>query len=140
MTAMSPEPDYSPRQGPGLTSPPPTSQSAPVADPDVAAAVRLLHRRQGWSRAGVTSFMAFLLAYGAYANAQSQGASAPSWFLDMIIALGALTTASIMAAVVYSVRLRRRPPRSPHATRAARMPTTIRPGTWLRGPCAGSGC
>jgi hypothetical protein len=122
MTAMSPEPDYSPRQGPGLTSPPPTSTSAPVAGPDVAAAVRLLHRRQGWSRAGVTSFMAFLLACGAYANAQSQGAPAPSWFLDMIIALGALTTASIIAAVVYSVRLRRRPP----AVRAQADPLAAR--------------
>jgi hypothetical protein len=122
MTAMSPEPDYSPQQGPGLTSPPPTSQSAPVADPDVAAAVRLLHRRQGWSRAGVTSFMAFLLAYGAYANAQSQGASAPSWFLDMIIALGALTAVSIIAALVDTALLRRRPP----AVRAQADPLAAR--------------
>ncbi len=121
MTAMPPEPDYSPQQGP--TPPPaafqasafppplPTSKPGPlVADPDVAATVRLLHRRQGWSRAAVTSFMAFLLAYGAYANAQSQGAPAPSWFLDMIIVLGALTAASIIAAVVDTALLRRRPP------------------------------
>jgi hypothetical protein len=125
MTAMSPEPGYGPGQGPGPTSPPPTSQPPPVADPDVAATVGLLHRRQGWSRAGVTSFMAFLLAYGAYASAQSQGAPAPSWFLDMIIALGALTAASVIAAVVYSVRLRRGPAavRAQAAAIAARHPS-----------------
>jgi len=81
-----------------------------VADPDVAATVRLLHRRHGWSRAAATSFIALVLAEGAYANAQSQGAPAPSWFLGMIIALGALTAVSIIAAVVDTVLLRRRPP------------------------------
>jgi hypothetical protein len=124
MTAMSPEPDYGLQQGPGLTPPPPTSKPAPVADPDVAATVRLLHRRQGWSRAGVTSFMAFLLAYGAYADAQSQGAAAPSWFLGMIIAVGALAAASIVAAVADTALLRRRPPaiRAQAAPIAARHP------------------
>jgi hypothetical protein len=118
-----------------------------VADPDVAAAVRLLHRRHGWSRAAATCFIAFVLAEGADASAQSQGTPAPSWFVDMIIALGALTAGSIIAAVVYSAQLRRRPPRSgrrpprsPHATQAARMPTTTRPGIWSHGSCAGSGC
>jgi len=81
---MPPEPDYGSQQGPGPTPPPsayPPPMSKPgtlAAGPDVAATVRLLHRRQGWSRAAVTSLMAFLLAYGAYANAQSQGAPAPS--------------------------------------------------------------
>ncbi len=78
-------------------------------EPDVAATVRLLHCRRGWSRAAGTSLVAFLLAYAASANAESQGASAPSWFLDMIIVLGALTAISIVAAVVYSARLRRMP-------------------------------
>ncbi|MGD0609650.1 MAG: hypothetical protein ABSA53_39525, partial [Streptosporangiaceae bacterium] len=64
MTATSPEPDYSPQRGPGPTPPPsafPPSASKPgplAADPDVAATVRLLHRRQGWSRVAVTSFIA----------------------------------------------------------------------------------
>jgi hypothetical protein len=82
----------------------------PDADPDVAATVRLLHRRQGWDRAAITSIIAFLLAYSACASAQSQGAPAPSWFLDMIIVLGALAAVSIIAAVVCSARLRRTPP------------------------------
>jgi hypothetical protein len=125
MASMPPEPDYIRPDNPGPMPPPPALQAAfpppayppatsepgpPVADPDVAAAVRLLHRRQGWSRAAATSFIAFVLAEGAYANAASQGAPAPSWFLDMIIAVGALTAVSIIAAVVYSARLRRRPP------------------------------
>ena len=96
----------------------PSDPGTPVADPDVAATVRLLHRRHGWARVGVTSFFAFVLAYGGYANAESQGAPAPSWFLDMIIVLGALTAASIVAAVVDTVLLRRRPP----AVRAQAVP------------------
>jgi len=54
----------------------------------VAATVRLLHRRQGWSRAFVTSLLTFLLACAAYGSAGAQGTPAPSWFLDMIIVLG----------------------------------------------------
>jgi hypothetical protein len=134
MTAMPSEPDYSSQKGPGLTPPPPAFQASafppsadppptskpgtPVAGPDVAATVRLLHRRQGWARVTVTSFIAFLLAYGVYANAESQGAPAPSWFLDLIIVLGALTAVSIVAAVVDTVLLRRRPP----AVRAQAVP------------------
>ena len=88
-----------------------TSQPGPaVADPDVAATVRLLHRRQGWGRAAFTSFIAFALAYGAYANAESQGTPPPSWFLVIVIVLGALTVVGIVAAVVDTVLLRRRPP------------------------------
>jgi hypothetical protein len=95
-----------------------------AADPAVAATVRLLHRRHGWSWAAVTGFIAFALAEGANANAQSQGAPAPSWFADVIIALGALTVVSIIATVVYSALLRRRPPavRAQAAPIAARHP------------------
>lgn len=117
MTAMPPGPDRSPQAEPGPDTPagrlPGTSLPAagvPAADPDVAATVRLLHRCHGWSRATVTGVFAFLLAYGGYANAKSQGAPPPSWFLDMIIALGALTAVSIVAVVVSSMRLRRTPP------------------------------
>ena len=95
-----------------------TMTATPAADPDVAATVRLLHRRQGLGRAAVTSFIAFLLGYGAYADAQSQGTAPPSWFLDMIIVLGALTAASVIAAVVDTALLRRRPP----AVRAQAVP------------------
>jgi hypothetical protein len=90
--------------------------------PDVAATVRLLHRRHGWGLAAMTSLLAFLLAYGADASAQSQGAPAPSWFVDMIIALGALTVLSIFAALVDTVLLRRRSP----AVRAQAAPLAAR--------------
>lgn len=87
--------------------------------------MRLLHRRRGWARVALTSFLAFLLAYGAYANAQSQGAPAPSWFVDMIIALGALAIAGIVAAVADTALLRRRPPavRAQAAPLAAHHPS-----------------
>src|ERR1700722_1031325 len=96
----------------------------PVTDPEVAAAVRLLHRRQGWGRAAATSFIAFLLAVGASSSAQSQGTPPPSWFRDMIIVLGALTIVGIVAAVGDTVLLRRRPPaiRAQAIALAARHP------------------
>jgi len=98
---------------------------APVADPDVAATVRLLHRRQSWGRAAVTSFIAFALAAGASSSAQSQGTPAPSWFRVMIIVLGALTVIGIVAAVVDTALLRRRPPavRAQAAPLAAHHPS-----------------
>jgi hypothetical protein len=105
--------------------PPPTSKPDRAADPDVAATVRLLHRRHGWSLVAVTSFIAFLLAYGACADAQSQGAPAPSWFLDLILVLGALTAVSIVVALADTVLLRRKPPavRARAAPLAARHPS-----------------
>jgi hypothetical protein len=89
----------------------PAPQTGPLtADPEVAATVRLLHRRHGWSRTAVASFFAFVLAEGANANAESQGTPPPSWFLDLVIVLAALTIVGIVAAVVDTVLLRRRPP------------------------------
>lgn len=79
-------------------------------DPDVAATVRLLHRRQGWSRTAITGFIGSALTYGAYTNAQAQGSTPPSWFLAIVIALGALTLGSIVAVAVDGALLRRRPP------------------------------
>lgn len=106
MTAMPPAPDGSPQQ-----SPSPGSGPGPlVTDPDVAAAVRLLHRRQGWGRAAATCFLAFLLGAGAYSSAQSQGTPPPAWFRDIIIALGALAIVGVVAALADTVLLRRRPP------------------------------
>jgi hypothetical protein len=60
MTVMPPESDYSPQEGPGPAPPPPVLQASafpppaakpgtPASGPDVAATVRLLHRRQGWA-------------------------------------------------------------------------------------------
>ena len=81
-----------------------------AADPELAAIVRLLHRRQGWARAAVTGFLAFLLGAGAFSSASSQGTPPPSWFGDIVIGLGALTIACIIAALADTVLLRRRPP------------------------------
>ena len=91
----------------------------------MAATVRLLHRRQGWGRMAVTSFIAFILGDGAYSSAQSQGTPPPSWFAVIIIVLGALTVVGIGAAVLDTVLLRRRPAtvRAQAAPLAARHPS-----------------
>jgi hypothetical protein len=66
----------------------------------------------------VTGFIAFLLASGAYSSAESQGTPPPSWFLGIVIALGALTFVGIVAAAADTALLRRRPP----AVRAQAVP------------------
>lgn len=83
---------------------------ADAAGPDVAAAVRALHRRDGWTRATISSFIACLLGVGMYASANSQGTPPPSWFLGIVIALAVLTGVSIVAVIVASQQLRRTPP------------------------------
>jgi hypothetical protein len=90
----------------------------------VAATVRLMHRRHGWGLAAATSLVASCLGYGAIANGNAQGASAPPWFADLTIALLVLFVVSIIAMVGYSVRLRRRPSavRAQAAPLAARHP------------------
>jgi hypothetical protein len=82
----------------------------PAVGPDVAATVRLLHRRQGWRRTAITGCFAFFLAAGGYSSAESQGTPPPFWFLVIVIALGALTIIGIAAAVVDTALVRRRPP------------------------------
>jgi hypothetical protein len=81
-----------------------------VADPDVAAAVRLLHGRHGWALAAITSSIAFVLAEGGAASAQSDGTPAPPWFLGVAGAFGVLAVVCIVVAAVCSTRLRRTPP------------------------------
>jgi len=93
-----------------------------VADPDVTATVRLLHRRHGWSRVAITSFFAFLLVFGACANAQAQGAQAPTWVLNIVVVLALLTAVGIIASVVDTALLRRKPP----AIRAQAIPLAAR--------------
>jgi hypothetical protein len=113
----------------------------------VPATVRLLHHRQGWVRAAVTGFLAFLLAFGGYSSASEQGTPPPFWFLAVVIALGGATIVAIVAAVMVTAVLRRSSPATraqaaPLAavTRGARMPTTTRPGTGSPGRSAGPGC
>ena len=97
----------------------PSSQPGTVvADPDVAATVRLLHRRHGWGWTAITSFIAFALAYGASSSAQSQGTPPPFWWSVMVIVLGGLTVVGLAAAAVDTALLRRRPP----AIRAQAVP------------------
>ncbi len=105
-------------RGPGESGP-------PAVGPDVAATVRLLHRRQGWDRTAVTSLLAFLLVGGADVYAEAQGAPAPLWFVVIVIVLGALAIVSIAAVVVDSVLLRRLPPgvRAQAAPLAAHHPS-----------------
>jgi hypothetical protein len=108
-----------------------------AADPAVDSTVRLLHRRHSWARLAATSLIAFALAGGAYSNAVSEGTPPPAWFLDVVVVLGALTVAGIIASVADSVLLRRRPPevraqaapiaaRHPHRPHALRYPVRHR--------------
>jgi hypothetical protein len=87
-------------------SPPP----ADAADRDVAEAVRLLHRRHGWSDAAGASFLACLLATGASGNAAENGTPAPAWFEGIVFGLGGLTVICLVAIGIYSARLRRLSP------------------------------
>jgi hypothetical protein len=91
--------------------------------------VRLLHRREGWSRTAVTCLIAFILAGGGYSSAESQGTPPPSWFGVLVIVLAALTIVAIVAAAVDSALLRRKPPtvRAQAAPLAARHPSRPRP-------------
>jgi hypothetical protein len=102
-----------------MTAMPPEPGASPLAtDPDVAATVRLLHRRQTWGRAAATSFLVFLLAAGGASSAQSQGTPPPTRFEILVLVLAALTVVGIVAAVADTVLLRRRP----SAARAQAVP------------------
>jgi len=120
-----------------------SSPQADAADGDVAGTVRLMHRRHGWNRAAITGAIAWALAEGASVNAAQQGTPVPSWFSDIVLGLGALTVVCIIAAVVYSNRLRRRPAavraqaapvaaRHPHGPRAHHYPPRHRLTWYIR--------
>lgn len=81
----------------------------PAGDPEVAAAARLLHRRQGWGRTAITFLIGFALAGGGYSSAQDAGTPPPLWFAVVVIALGALAVVGIVVAVVDTMLLRRKP-------------------------------
>jgi hypothetical protein len=92
---------------------------------EVAATVRLLHRRHGWAQLAFVGLIAFALTDGANANAQQEGTPSPSWFVAIVIALGVLTVVGIIALTVDSALVRRRPDevRKQAATLAARHPS-----------------
>jgi ABC-type Fe3+ transport system permease subunit len=79
------------------------------ADPEVAATVRLLHRRQGWGRAAWGFAIAFLLAGGGAYSAASQGTPPPLWFDLVVAGFGVLAVVCIVAVVLDTRALRRRP-------------------------------
>jgi hypothetical protein len=90
---------------------PQNSQQGDVTEPPaVSAAVRLLHRRHGWTRLTITSFIAYAFGEAVSLNAASQGTPAPSWFGTIVVVLGAMTVAGIIAVVVCSAQLRRTAP------------------------------
>jgi hypothetical protein len=76
----------------------------------VSTAVRILHRRHGWTRLAITSLIACAFGEAVSLNAASQGTPAPSWFTAIVIVLAALTVAGIIAVVVSSAQLRRTAP------------------------------
>lgn len=88
---------------------------APTATADArqAAAVRLLHRRHGWSVTAAWAGLAFLLSYGAYLNAVNEtgtdSGSGPFIMRVIIAATAALTLIALVIVAVESQRLRRLP-------------------------------
>lgn len=91
--------------------------AAPGAEPDAAgaapgaaASVRLLRRRQRWSRAAGTLIVLGLLGWAAGHEASSSGAPPPLWYQLVIAGFGAVGVACAAVAVVQSVRLRRSSP------------------------------
>jgi hypothetical protein len=82
--------------------------AADTADPEVAAAVRLLHRRRGWAWATVVGVVAFLVACGLLGslapNASGAGLGVASVF---ILLLAAVAVVGLVASVVDTVRLHR---------------------------------
>jgi len=68
-----------------------------------------MHRRHGWNLTAATSLAAFGLSYGCIINGNDEGATAPSWFVDLTIALAAMIGVSMIAVAAYHLRLRRMP-------------------------------
>ena len=101
---------------------PPDSAAGPSDPADVAAAVRLLHRRRGWIWATVISVIAFLVAAGvlgsAAPNASGAGLGVASVF---ILLLGVTAVVGLVASIVDTVRVHRLHP----GVRAQAAPRTV---------------
>ena len=79
------------------------------SDPEVAATVRLLHRRRGWAWTTVISVVAWLTACGLLGslapNASGAGLAVAAVFILLLTVVGIV---ALVASVVDTVRLRRR--------------------------------
>jgi hypothetical protein len=79
------------------------------SDPEVAATVRLLHRRRGWAWTTVISVIAWLTACGLLGslapNASGAGLAVAAIFILLLTVVGIV---ALVASVVDTVRLRRR--------------------------------
>jgi len=85
--------------------------------PQVAATVRLLHRRHGWSVTATWAFVAFLLSYGVYLSGENQGSTSPSWWAGIVWATVAVLVIALVVVFVDTLLLKRRP----SAVRAAAL-------------------
>lgn len=104
---------------------PPDGKLSPDAGPQVAATVRLLHRRRGWALTALGSFVGFV-AYaiiGSQLFPNASGALAAISGLVVILLMG-LTLTGLIVAAVDTAHLRRRDPatRAHAAGRAAHYP------------------
>lgn len=84
-----------------------STDSAPVeADPEVAVAVRLLHRRRGWLWTAVVSVVAWLVACGLLGSLAPDGAGAGvAVAVVFILLLTAAAVVALLAAVIDTIRL-----------------------------------
>lgn len=81
------------------------------ADPQVAATVRLLHRRRGWAWTSVSSFLIFVggLIAGVNIFGDSSDSSLANATAVALLLLLALALAGLAVVVVDTLRLHRRP-------------------------------
>jgi hypothetical protein len=85
-----------------------SSDSAGAAGREVAAAVRLLHRRRGWVWATVLSFVAWLAAAGLLGALYPDGTGAGVTVgAILVLLLTAVVIVGLVASVVDTVRLHR---------------------------------
>src|ERR1700677_1597085 len=79
------------------------------SDPEVAATVRLLHRRRGWLSATVISAVAWVTACGRLVslapNARGAALAVSAIFILLLTVVGVV---ALVASVVETVRLHRR--------------------------------
>jgi hypothetical protein len=83
--------------------------AAAVADPAVAAAVRMERRRHIGALATFWCIAGFAFCIGVNSTANSNGTPSPSWFIDITIAFPVAALAALCIALGSYAALRRRP-------------------------------